>query len=128
MSWFDQVKQVLPGYYPADRPADIVGYLRGSPNAMVWRQMEAGPQPRNQMLILGNTEPTREEWIAAGVEQRGEPQPIQFTMLIGFIVLYAGFMIRPWGRIHTASQDALTLGFPASLNDWRRNYRPPARR
>jgi hypothetical protein len=77
------------------------------------------------MLILGNSEPTREEWIAAGVEQRGEMQVIRYLALNGFIVLYAGFMLRPWGRIHTTSQDALTLGFPASLNDWKRNYRPP---
>ncbi len=125
MTWFDQVKQALPGYYRNDRPADIVGYLRGSPNAMIWRQMEQGPRPRNQMLILGNTEPTRDEWIAAGVEQRGEAHVIRYATLNGFIVLYAGFMIRPWGRIHTASHDALTLGFPASLNDWKRNYRPP---
>ena len=125
MTWFDQVKQVLPGYYRADRPADIVGYLRGSTSAMIWQQMERGPRPRNQMLILGNTEPTQEEWVAAGVGQRGETQAIRYDMLNGFIVLYAGFMPRPWGRIHTVSLDALTIGFPASLDDWRRNYRPP---
>jgi hypothetical protein len=125
VTWFDQVKQALPGYYRADRPADIVGYLRGSSNSMIWRQMEQGPRPRNQMLILGNTDPTREEWIAAGVEQRGESQVVRFLALNGFIVLYAGFMLRPWGRIHTTTHDALTIGFPGSLNDWRRNYRPP---
>ena len=125
MSWFDQVKQVLPGYYVAGQPADIVGYLRGSASPAIWRAMQQGNRPRNQMLVLGNREPSREEWIAAGVEQRGEQHVIRFAELTGFIVLYGGFMLRPWGRIHTISPEALTVGFAASLNDWRRNYRPP---
>ena len=125
MTWFDQIRQVLPGYYRDNRPPEIVGYLRGSTSPMIWREMEAGDRPRNQMLILGNTEPTRDEWIAAGVEQRGELHEVRYAMLGGFIVLYAGFMFRPWGRIHTVSADAVSIGFPTSLNDWKRNYRPP---
>ena len=79
------------------------------------------------MLILGNTEPTVAEWSAAGVEQRGETQEILFAMLSGFIVLYGGFVLRPWGQIHANSADASAIGFPASLASWRRNYAPPRR-
>jgi hypothetical protein len=126
MSWFDQIKAVLPGYYPASQPGDVVGYLRGSPSHAVWRLMQQGDRPRHQMIILGSVEPTRDEWIAAGVAQRlGEVQTIRIDMLNGFIILYGGFMYRPWGSIHFADADALTNGFPSSLNDWKRNYRPP---
>lgn len=128
MSWFDQIKSVLPGYYPANQPADIVGYLRGSSNPAIWRQMREGDRPRHQMIILGSVEPSREAWTAAGVAQRlGEMQTVRFNALNGFIVLYGGFMLRPWGSIHVATADAVGIGFPSSLNDWRRNYTPPRR-
>jgi hypothetical protein len=87
--------------------------------------MQQGDQPRHQMIILGSVEPTRDDWVAAGVGMRGEQQTIRFDGLNGFIVLYGGFMYRPWGQIHLATPDAVTIGFPSSLNDWKRNYRPP---
>jgi len=127
MTWFPQVRQTLAAYYPASQPADIVGYLQGSANPMVWRSMAQGSPARHQMLILGSVPPTQEEWIAAGVAQRQEIQTIRLPALAGLIVLYGGFMLRPWGEIHPASHDALTLGFPAALASWQRNYRPPRR-
>jgi hypothetical protein len=39
MSWFDQLKQSLPAYYPTAGPADVVGYLRGSVYPGAWRNM-----------------------------------------------------------------------------------------
>jgi hypothetical protein len=126
MSRFDQIKAVLPSCYPANRPADIVGDLRGSGSQVIWRLMQQGDRPRHQMIILDSVEPTKEEWIAAGIEQRlGELQTIRLAALNGFIVLYGGFMFRPWGSIHLATADALAIGFPSSLNNWRQNYRPP---
>src|ERR1700678_1041905 len=114
MNWFDQIKAVLPSYYPANMPADIVGYLRGSGSQAIWRLMQQGARPRHQMIILGSVEPTQEEWIAAGVEQRlGELQTIRLAALNGFIVLYGGFMFRPWGSIHLATAEALAIGFPS---------------
>lgn len=125
MTWFDQLKQALPAYYRPDRPAEIVGYLRGSGEPSVWRQMEA-IQHRHQMLILGNVEPTNEEWGHAGVAQRGGTQVVTIDKLTGLIVLYGGFMLnRPWGEIHSQTPDAITIGFPAALKSWQRNYRPP---
>lgn len=124
MQWFVQLKQALPGYYAPGRPADIVGYLRGSVDPAVWRQM-AQSQGRHQMLILGNAEPTQKEWDAAGVGQRGASQPVRFASLAGLIVLYGGFMLRPWGQIHPTTPEALSTGFPASLQSWKRNYAPP---
>jgi len=125
MHWFDQLRQALAAYYPAGQPADIVGYLQGSANPMVWRSMALGDRPRYQMIILGSVAPSHEEWVAAGVAQRGEIQAIRLGTLNGFIVLYGGFMLRPWGSIHTMSQDAQTIYFPGALDSWRRNYRPP---
>ncbi len=121
MNWFNQLRQVLSNYYPPDRPADIVGYLQGSASPAVWRSMDQGDRPRQQMIVLGSVEPTQEEWVAAGVAQRGEIQTIRLSSLNGFIILYGGFMLRPWGKIFTASNDALTIGFRASLDSWRRN-------
>ncbi len=125
MNWFDQLKQALPGYYRPSGPPDVVGYLRGSVSPDVWRQMEKN-QNRHQMIVLGNTQPTQKEWDAAGVGQRGATQAVRLSSLTGFIVLYGGFMLRPWGAIHTASPDALTIGFPGSLQSWKRNYKAPA--
>lgn len=126
MDWFLQLKQALPAYYRTDRPSDIVGYLRGSVDPTVWRQM-AATQNRHQMLILGNTEPTQDEWVAAGVAARGVSQAVRRSFLDGFIVLYGGFMLRPWGQIHAADNDAETIGFPASLASWKRNAPAPRR-
>ena len=67
MSWFDSSKLPLPEYYRSDRPNDVVCYLRSSPDPSVWRGMEA--TGRNQMLLLGNYEPEREDWEADAVGQ-----------------------------------------------------------
>ena len=126
MTWFPQLREALHGYYDPARPADIVGYLRGNGSQAQWRQMATSLPPHHQMLILGNLEPTPEEWSAAGVGQRGAQFTVTAPMLGGgFIVLYGGFMLRPWGQIHIISQDAMNLGFPGSLRSWRANYAPP---
>jgi hypothetical protein len=119
MSWFDQIKLALPEYYRSDRPDDIVGYLRGSPDPSVWLGMEGSG--RNQMLLLGNVEPDRQDWEAAGVAQRkDQTHAITFKMLTGFVVLYAGFIRRPWGRIHVTSSEALK-NYQTQIGSWKRN-------
>jgi len=120
VDWFTQLKQVLTAYYPPG-PADVVGYLRGSASPQVWKSMAQGPAPRHQMLILGNRPPGPEDWVAAGVAQRDAVQTIRLSSLTGLIVLYGGFIRRPWGQICEASHDALTIGFPSSLQSWRTN-------
>ena len=123
MSWFDRIKLALPEYYRSDRPNDIVGYLRGSVDPSVWRGMEA--TGRNQMLLLGNVEPDREDWEAAGVAQRaGQAQSVTIKTLNGFVVLYAGFIRRPWGRIHVTSAEALT-NYQLQIDSWTRNKPRP---
>jgi len=121
MDWFQQLRQALSAYYVASRPVDIVGYLRGNGTPVQWRQMANAVPPHHQMLILGNVEPSREEWAAAGVAGRGTQFTVTTSMLTGFIVLYGGFMLRPWGQIHLATPDALNIGFKGSLQSWIRN-------
>ncbi len=120
MAWFAQLKETLARYYPADRPADIVGYLKGSTSPTVWMHMEK-LQNRNQMIILGSVEPSAKEWSAAGVEERGLSQEIKIGMLDGFIILYGGFVYRPWGKITIKDDDCLKYGFPGSLRSWKTN-------
>ena len=120
MNWFSQLKAALPAYYLHSGPPRIVGYLKGSGDPAVWRQMERS-QNRNQMIILGNTEPDDEDWVAAGVLDRGATKVISIDTLAGFIVLYGGFVRRPWGKIFIADHDARAIGFPAALSSWRRN-------
>jgi hypothetical protein len=115
------MRAVLAAYYLPGRPADLVGYLRGNGSPGQWRSMASANPPHHQMLILGNTEPTNEEWTAAGVGQRGARFAITTGMLSGFIILYGGFMLRPWGQIHIADNDARTIGFPAALRHWETN-------
>jgi hypothetical protein len=79
MNWFAQLRAVLQAYYLPGRPADVVGYLRGNGSPGQWRSMATANPPHHQMLILGNTEPTNEEWSAAGVGQRGA----QFAITVG---------------------------------------------
>ena len=98
MNWFDQLRRALQAYYPPDRDADIVGYLQGSDSPDVWRSMEMGTPSRQQMIVLGGVEPNQEEWVAAGVAQRGQVREIRLTSLSGMIVLYGGFMLRPGAR------------------------------
>jgi hypothetical protein len=125
MNWFIQLTQALPAYYPPNMPADIVGYLRGSNDPNVWRSMEK-VNSRYQMIILGSSPPTAEDWQAAGVLQRGVGQQVALTItdLTGFIVLYGGFNRRPWGHICTLDADAIDT-FPRSIANWQRNYLPP---
>lgn len=122
MSWFDDLKKTLPAYYPVGSQLDVVGYLRGSLDPGVWRSMEN--TGRQQMLILGAKPPSQEDWVAAGVAQRGTDQVVKFVALTGFIVLYGGFVRRPWGKIFVS--DTLGLAqFPKDLQTWTRNYLPP---
>jgi len=120
MNWFDQLRQALAAYYPAGSDATIVGYLQGSVDPAVWRSMETA-QNRNQMLILGSLPPTTAEWQAAGVAQRGQVQTVTTTLMAGFIVLYGGFILRPWGKIFIMDDDARDIGFPAALRSFRAN-------
>jgi hypothetical protein len=121
MAWFDELKNALPGYY--SKNDTIVGYLRGNSTAAEWRSMER--QGYQQMIILGSTPPTQAQWVAAGVAGRGTQSTIQISQLTGFIILYGGFMLRPWGKIFELDNDALTIGFPSSLQSWQRNYTAP---
>lgn len=120
MTWFNQLRQVLAAYYPAGSDATIVGYLQGSADPAVWRSMETA-QSRNQMIILGSVPPSMAEWQAAGVAQRGQVQTVTTTLMAGFIVLYGGFVLRPWGKIFIMDSDARDIGFPAGLESFRRN-------
>lgn len=124
MTWFDDLKQALPAYYPAGSLPDVVGYLRGSKDQKVWRNMEL-TQQRTQKIILGSRPPSPQEWAEAGVSQRGSDQTITFNDLLGFIVLYAGFQRRPWGAIHILSAEGLR-NFPMQIADWKRLYKPPS--
>ncbi|MBT0956758.1 hypothetical protein IV417_05130 [Alphaproteobacteria bacterium KMM 3653] len=123
MDWMEQMRQVLRGHYDPAGPADVIGYLRGSADPGVWRQMERTGS--GQMIILGNRPPSQREWAAAGVAQRGGEVVVTRAMLNGFMVLYGGFMIRPWGHIVVPDHDVRTLGFPGSLASWTRNYIAP---
>jgi hypothetical protein len=120
MNWFEQLRQALADYYPAAADRTVVGYLQGSASPGVWMQM-ARTQDRHQMVILGSLPPTAEDWAAAGVRQRGNVQVIRISDLAGWIVLYGGFVRRPWGELHQVDSDALTIGFPGSLQRWRSN-------
>jgi hypothetical protein len=122
LSWFVDLKQALPAYYPAGGPPDVVGYLRGSVDPSVWRSMERSG--RQQMLILGSKTPALEDWVAAGVAARGTDQVVRLGNLNGFIVLYGGFSRRPWGKIFVADAAGL-VQFPKDLLTWKRNYAPP---
>jgi hypothetical protein len=104
MDWFDQLREVLSDYYPTASPQDIVGYLRGSSDAKIWRRM--AQSRTEQMLILGSVPPTEEQWAAAGVANRGLVQTIRYDDLRTFIITYGGFMVsRPWGKVSILSAD-----------------------
>ena len=123
MNWFVQLKQCLPEYYPGSGRADVIGYLRGSGSAAVWKQMEAR---RPQMIVLGNTEPNHEDWVAAGVPHRvGETQVVTIDQCGTFIILYAGFVRRPWGSIVTLTAESLKV-FPASIDSMDAQQAAPA--
>jgi hypothetical protein len=120
---FSQLRRVLLPFYLPEFPP-VVGYLRGSISAGVWKNM-ADKKNRRQMMILGNQEPTEVQWKAAGVgHRRGETKAVKFPDLHGFIVLYGGFMVdRPWGSICIESKDASEIGFPGTLRDFEREVR-----
>ena len=123
MTWIIQMKSTLRDHYDPARDESIVGFLRGTGNPAIWRSMHGAGS--GQMIILGNRPPSNEDWIAAGVAQRGTEVTVTTPMLLGFMVLYGGFMFRPWGHIVVPNSDVLTYGFPGSLQSWQRNYKPP---
>jgi hypothetical protein len=118
MSWFDDLKAALPKYYDSAHPANVVGYLRGSAEPSDWRRMDQTGS--GQMIILGNVPPTQKEWDAAGVGQRGQTQTITFMKLAGFIVIYGGFIYRPWGHIVVSTGD-LVKRFSGQITNWKNN-------
>ncbi|MEQ1953493.1 hypothetical protein [Mesorhizobium sp. CN2-181] len=121
MDWFKQLRQALAAYYPASMDESIVGYLQGSDDPSVWRQMEV-TRSRSQMLVLGNQQPTQQEWMNAGVAHRGDVKTIRINALAGWIVLLEGYVPRqrPWGKLVTIDDDALKIGFPGALRSWQR--------
>lgn len=119
MAWFSELKLALPEYYTNAYPLDVVGYLQGAGSPNIWKQMAA--TGRHQMLILGNAPPDNEDWTAAGVAQRGQVQTLRIGNLAGWIVLYGGFIRRPWGQLFEMSNDAKNLGFPGALQSWKAN-------
>jgi hypothetical protein len=112
---FLQLRAVLNQYYlPAPAPP-VVGYLRGSASPGIWRAKIA--ERNEQLMLLGNAEPTAADWANAGVEHRtGETQRITLPMLNGFVLTYGGFMAgRPWAAICDENVDSVTIGFPNAL-------------
>jgi hypothetical protein len=119
MDWFQQLRAALPAYYPPGSPADVVGYLQGSGNPMDWRRlMQNG---REQMIVLGSVPPTHEDWVAAGVAQRGSVQTIRTADLATFIITYGGFIRRPWGKISTLSMEVARNYATVTIPQFKRN-------
>lgn len=125
MAWFNDLKASLGAHYDPGFPSDTVGFLQGSPSPSVWRRMQE--HGSGQMIVLGNRPPTHDDWVAAGVAQRGAVQEIKLHQLAGFIVIYGGFMYRPWGHIVAHSLQLERTAFPGSLQSWRRNFMAPRR-
>ena len=85
MQWIEDLKAAIGAHFDPSGDPNIIGYLRGSGSQTVWRQMASSGS--GQMLILGNCPPTRDEWSAAGVEQRSNDVVVNVGMLSGFIIL-----------------------------------------
>jgi hypothetical protein len=119
MDWFQQLRAALPAYWPIGTPADIVGYLQGSPSALDWRRMIQGG--REQMIILGSVPPSNEDWLAAGVAQRRAIQTIRYADLNTFIITYGGFIRRPWGKISTLSMELVRDYGSVTIPQFKRN-------
>jgi hypothetical protein len=120
----DKLREVLGDYYPADGAADVVGYLKGSGDQNVWRVMAMQQQP--QMIVLGSLPPTQEDWVAAGKPSTQEAiQTIHTKDLDGFILIYGGFVRRPWGRIELVDADAIKCYQSSTIDRFRRNYVKP---
>lgn len=120
----DKLRAVLADYYPADGPADVVGYLKGSGDANIWRVMAMQNQP--QMIVLGSNPPAQEDWVAAGKPLAQDPiQTVHAGDLEGFILIYGGFVRRPWGRIELADADAIKYYQSSTIDRFRRNYLKP---
>jgi hypothetical protein len=123
MDWFPQLKECLAPYYPAGQDDEIVGYLKGGGDPFVWSQMLNTGRKRPQMIVLGSLPPTREQWIAAGVEHRGAAVTILLGNMVGWGVVYEGFMLRPWGGLVPLSDPRFSQ-YSGQLESWRRNDRP----
>ncbi len=123
MHWFERLKNCLALHYDPSFPKDVVGFLQGSQDRNVWLKMaEAGS---GQMLVLGNRPPSSKEWEAAGVAQRHNIQEIKIKDLNGFVIVYGGFMYRPWGHIVVSTSGIMGDAFSASIQSWTRNFMSP---
>ncbi len=125
MDWFEQLRAALGAYYTAAGSADVVGYLRGSNDPAVWKQMlKSG---KEQMLILGNTPPSDADWNAAGVSQRGSgaTQPVRLGDLNGLIITYGGMFGRPWGKISQLSVETFRSYGSITIPQFTRNLPKP---
>ena len=102
MDWFQQLRAALPAYWPSG-----AGRHRGLPagqrNPLDWRRLIQ--DGREQMIVLGSVPPSNEDWVAAGVAQRGPFRPFATADLATFIITYGGFIRRPWGKISTLSME-----------------------
>ena len=115
----DRLREVLSDFYPDDGQADVVGYLKGTADANIWRVM-ARQQPA-QMIVLGSVPLTQEEWVAAGKPSRQDPiQTIHTKDLDGFVIIYGGFMVsRPWGKIELVDADAIKYYQSSTIDKFR---------
>jgi hypothetical protein len=121
----EQLRGVLSDYYPPDGPAGVLGYLKGSGDPNVWYVMSS--QNEAQHMILGNLPPTQEDWMAAGKPSNLDQIQTIYTDLFDkdprLVVLYGGFVRRPWGRIELLDADALKYYQSATIDSFRRNKR-----
>lgn len=125
--WLDQLRGVLSDYYPPDGPAGVLGYLRGSGDPNVWHVMAL--QNKFQHMILGSLPPATEDWVAAGKPSSKDPIQTIRTADIDkdprFIILFGGFVRRPWGRIELLDADALKYYQSTTIDRFR--YNKPGR-
>ncbi|NNE52767.1 MAG: hypothetical protein HKN30_10230 [Sulfitobacter sp.] len=121
---FFQLRNVLRRYYLPPPAPPAVGYLRGGASPGIWRAKIA--EHCEQLMLLGNVEPTAADWANAGVAERtGDTQMITLPMLNGFVLTYAGFMSgRPWAAICEENEDSVNIGFPNALQSFERALPP----
>jgi hypothetical protein len=117
--WMIELRKVLSNFYPAEGPPDLLGYLKGSGNPDDWRIKAMQKKP--QFMILGNVQPTAQDWVDAGKPGTDPIQTIYPGDLNGLIILYGGGRPRPWGRIEIVDNEALQHYQSATIDNFRRN-------